>query len=161
MTYLEHIGDKKTKLELINTLRVITEGKIYVEIERARLTRILAKIREDEGNVAEAADILQEIQVETFGQMDKFEKTEFILEQMRLCLDKGDFIKAQILSNKITKKVLHAEDTQDLKVRFYTQMVRYYAHDNKYLDICRSYQNIYETPKIKADEAQWKKVKIN
>lgn len=36
---------------------------MFVEIERARLTRILAKIKEDEGNVAEAADILQEIQV--------------------------------------------------------------------------------------------------
>ena len=64
---------------------------MYVEIERARLTRILAKIKEDEvshpklllwpwqGKIGEAADILQEIQVETFGQMDKTEKTDFIL----------------------------------------------------------------------------------
>lgn len=37
--------------------------QIYVEIERARLTRTLAKIREDAGKVAEAADILQELQV--------------------------------------------------------------------------------------------------
>ena len=37
--------------------------QIYVEIERARLTRTLAKIKEDAGKISEAADILQELQV--------------------------------------------------------------------------------------------------
>jgi 26S proteasome regulatory subunit N5 len=34
-----------------------------LEVERARVTRILAKIKEDEGNVNEAADIMQDLQV--------------------------------------------------------------------------------------------------
>jgi 26S proteasome regulatory subunit N5 len=38
--------------------------------------------------------------------MDKIEKAEFILEQLRLCLDKKDLIKSQILSNKLSKKAL-------------------------------------------------------
>lgn len=37
--------------------------QIYVEIERARLTRRLARIQEAEGQVSEAADTLQEIAV--------------------------------------------------------------------------------------------------
>lgn len=37
--------------------------QIYVEIERARLTRILSKMKEDEGNIQEAAKVLQELQV--------------------------------------------------------------------------------------------------
>ena len=37
--------------------------QIYVEIERARLTRTLAKIKEDAGKITEAADVLQELQV--------------------------------------------------------------------------------------------------
>ena len=37
--------------------------QIYVEIERARLTKRLAKIEEAKGNVNEAADILQEVAV--------------------------------------------------------------------------------------------------
>ena len=41
----------------------MTEGKIYVEIERARLTKRLARIKEEEGNIDEAADILQEVAV--------------------------------------------------------------------------------------------------
>lgn len=38
-------------------------AQIFVEIERARLTRKLAAMKEAEGNIAEAADILQEVAV--------------------------------------------------------------------------------------------------
>lgn len=34
-----------------------------MEIERARLTKRLAKIKEEEGNISEAAEILQEVAV--------------------------------------------------------------------------------------------------
>jgi len=34
-----------------------------VEIERARLIKKLAKIKEDQGHIAEAADLMQEIAV--------------------------------------------------------------------------------------------------
>jgi hypothetical protein len=45
-------------------------------------------------------------QVETFGSMDKREKAEFLLEQVRLCLTQRDFVKMQIISNKVSKRVL-------------------------------------------------------
>lgn len=54
--------------------RTITEGKIYVEVERARLTHKLAMMKESEGDITEAATILQELQVETFGSMERKEK---------------------------------------------------------------------------------------
>jgi hypothetical protein len=44
-------------------LKLHTVLQIFVEIERARLTRRLAIIREAEGNIAEAADTLQEVPV--------------------------------------------------------------------------------------------------
>lgn len=144
--------------------------QIYVEIERARLTRILSKMKEDEGNIQEAAKVLQElqvscgrldgywwmddgddgdwrwltvidlddgVQVETFGQMERREKTDFLLEQVRLCLDNKDYIRAQIMSNKITRKTLNEPDLQDLKLRFYYLMIRFYANDSNYLEICK------------------------
>lgn len=37
--------------------------QIYVEIERARLIKKLAKIKEEQGLVAEAADLMQEVAV--------------------------------------------------------------------------------------------------
>ena len=42
------------------------------------------------------------LEVETFGSMDKREKVEFILEQMRLCLANQDYISLQIMSKKIS-----------------------------------------------------------
>ena len=42
--------------------------------------------------------------VETFGSMKREEKVHFILEQMRLCIAKKDFVKAQIVSKKINIK---------------------------------------------------------
>lgn len=48
--------------------------QIYVEVERARLTHKLAQMKEAEGNVTEAANIIQELQVETYGSMEKREK---------------------------------------------------------------------------------------
>lgn len=38
-------------------------SQIYVEIERARLTKTLANIKEQNGDVKVAASILQELQV--------------------------------------------------------------------------------------------------
>ena len=91
-------------MKLIDTLRTVTEGKIYVENERSRLTHRLAMIHEKDGNVTEAAKIMQELQVETYGSMERKEKVEMILEQMRLCLAVQDFIRALIISKKISTR---------------------------------------------------------
>ena len=67
----------------------------------------LAKIHEKDGKVEEAAKIMQELQVihnidvtcanfaqvETYGSMERQEKVELILEQMRLCLLTQDYIR--------------------------------------------------------------------
>jgi 26S proteasome regulatory subunit N5 len=42
--------------------------------------------------------------VETFGSMTRREKTEFILEQVSLCIEKGDWTQAGILSRKISTR---------------------------------------------------------
>ena len=45
--------------------------------------RQLAAIKEGQGKLAEAAEIIQEVAVETFGALSKQEKIAFILEQAR------------------------------------------------------------------------------
>ncbi|KAK4381415.1 26S proteasome non-ATPase regulatory subunitA [Sesamum angolense] len=82
MQYIDQTPDLDTKIELIKTLNSVSAGKIYVEIERARLIKKLAKIKEEQGLIAEAADLMQEVAVETFGAMAKTEKISFILEQV-------------------------------------------------------------------------------
>jgi 26S proteasome regulatory subunit N5 len=155
MTYLDKIDDKNARIALIDTLRTITEGKIFVENERARLTRTLAKIKEDEGKISDAARVLQELQVETFGSMEKNEKIDFLLEQVRLTLTNKDYIRAQIISNKINRRVLTEPDFQELKLRFYTLMIQYYMHEKNYLEVCKCFQAMYDTPSVKADKARW------
>lgn len=41
---------------------------------------------------------------ETFGAMAKTEKINYILDQVRLCLDRKDFVRAQILAKKISPR---------------------------------------------------------
>jgi len=178
MGYVEQTPDKETKVSLIKTLQSVTEGKIFVEIERARLTRKLAAIREAEGNISEAAEILQEVAVETFGAMAKTEKIAFILEQVRLCLAKDDFIRAQILARKISPRAFKIKKGEakgeigiegtaieeadegiptlpELKLQYYQMMVQYHLHYNNYLEVCRSYRAIYEDEAVAADPSKW------
>ena len=156
--YIEKTPNMQLKLEFIGTLRTITEGKIYVEVERARATRTLAKIKEDEGKINEAADVLQELQVETFGSMEKREKTDFILEQMRLNLARKDYVRAQIISKKINTKYFEKVEVQDLKLRYYELMIQHALHDAQYLNVCKNYREVYNTPSVKEDEAKWSEI---
>ncbi|XP_073150913.1 26S proteasome non-ATPase regulatory subunit 12 homolog A-like [Henckelia pumila] len=178
MQYIDQTPDLDTKIELIKTLNSVSAGKIYVEIERARLIKKLAKIKEEQGLISEAADLMQEIAVETFGAMAKTEKIAFILEQVRLCLDRQDYVRAQILSRKISTRVFEADTSKEkkkpkegdniveeapadipslleLKRIYYQLMIRYYSHSNDYLEICRCYKSIYEIPSVKEDTVQW------
>jgi 26S proteasome regulatory subunit N5 len=98
---LDTLESQEKQIELIKVLQAVTEGKLFVEIDRARLTRRLAMIHETNGDVGTAADVIQEIAVETFGAMHRSEKIAFVLEQMRLCMDAQDFTRAQILSRKV------------------------------------------------------------
>jgi len=155
MTWLDGL-EKDRKMELISTLSEVTAGKIFVEVEQARLTHMLATIKENEGNAVEAANLLQEVQVETFGAMDRREKTEYILNQMRLVILKKDYVRTQIISKKINPKLLETDDLQDLKIQYYQYMVKFHLHEKKFLDVSKDYLAIYNTPSVQSDEAKWK-----
>jgi len=144
-TYLDKTPDKETQLKLINTLRSVTEGKIYVEVERARLTHRLSKIYEADGKVSEAAKVMQELQVETYGSMERKEKVELILEQMRLCLATQDYIRTQIISKKISTRFFEDGKNQELKLTFYQLMIEMCQHEGSYLEICKHWRAIYDT----------------
>ena len=90
--------DRRSRILLIEILQ------IFVEVERARVTRMLSDMKKEQGDLNLAADILCELQVETFGSMARREKTDFILEQVALCIEKGDWTQAGILSRKISTR---------------------------------------------------------
>ncbi|CAG0893715.1 unnamed protein product [Cyprideis torosa] len=150
-TFVDKIEDETEKLRFIDTLRTVTEGKIYVEVERARLTLKLALMKEAEGKVKEAAEILQELQVETFGSMEKKEKVEMILEQMRLCLIRKDLVRCQIIAKKVSTRFFEDEAMQSLKLRYYKLMIELDRQKNAYLMTSKHYRCIYDTPCVQSD----------
>jgi 26S proteasome regulatory subunit N5 len=91
------------------------------------LTRLLSSIREGEGNINEASNLLQDIQIETFGSMERKEKIDFILEQMRLLKLQGDWEKMAIVSKKVNTKWL-AEKENEVGISFIPQNL---------IEICR------------------------
>ncbi|GME66646.1 unnamed protein product [[Candida] boidinii] len=68
---LDQISEEETKIEVIETIRTITENKIYVEIERARVTKIYSDILLKNGDLDKATDILCELKVETYDFIKK------------------------------------------------------------------------------------------
>lgn len=147
--------DRDKQLELIKVLDQVTEGKIFVEVERARLIQRLASMKEEDGKIDEAANLMQDVQVETFGSMDRIEKSKFILNQMRLFLLKKDYIRVQIASRKINTKFLEADDFQEIKQDYYKFMVAYWLKEENYFEVARCYENIYKTPFVQESKAKW------
>jgi len=140
---------------LMECLRDNTDGKIYVENERARLTLRLALLKETRGEKAEAMAIITELHVETYGTMGRKEKVEFILEQMRITIANADYVRAQIISKKITTRYFkqEGEDVQNMKLKYYKLMVQLDMGEKKYLAVSKHFQQINQTP-IVADNAK-------
>ena len=220
----------ETWLEVIHALREVTEGKvrslfsgmtpvqssrcrkIFLETPRARVTLLLARYHEALSNsptqtlpssqdcLQTASDLLSDLQVETYSSMERREKTEFLLEQMRLLVgvaknkdreakvakenrDTGgagaglvdgeaEWAKVRVGGRKVNEGFLKQEENevrepfitchthhsdpwvvQHLKLKYYDLMIQYALHQTAYLDVAKHYYKIWETPSIKADEA--------
>ena len=119
--------------------------QIFLETPRARVTLLLAHYHETLANAPTtkaptpkesretASDLLSELQVETYSSMERREKTEFILEQMRLLIlvarekdaEKGvegkrdavgggeaEWVKVRVAGRKINENFLTEKDNE-------------------------------------------------
>jgi 26S proteasome regulatory subunit N5 len=130
--------------KFLNMLRSICEGKIYLEVEFARLTKIAAKALEDGGDVNAASGILQEVQVETYGSMEKDEKLEFLLDQLRLLILQGDTIRFFIVSKKVNRKILDEEQFLGQKITFFQYLAQYYDSEEDFFEVAKAYRTLYQ-----------------
>jgi 26S proteasome regulatory subunit N5 len=157
--FFSSLSGDADRLKLMRSLFELTAGKIFVEVERARLAKLQADTYESEGKLLQASEVMQSVQVETFGAMEKREKTAFILHQMRLCLAVGDFIKTQILSRKIARRVLNLPALADLKVQYFMFLARYHAHDANWLECARAFLEMYHTLPQTIEEREAERVR--
>lgn len=146
----------ETKVKLIETIRTVTDKKIFVELERAVVSRKLSEIYLNKYNdLDKATEILCDLQVETYSLMPFSTKIDYILEQIKLTLQKHDYAQARILSRKILLKSLKNFDEADLYKSIYLKYLNQISfHENDYIDIVKNSLLLIEIPLIKEDRSQ-------
>ena len=144
---------KEQRVSLIDCLRAVSKGKIFVELEHARLTLQLAHIRErEDADVSKASELLSEVTVETIGAMDRFEKVAITLEQARLLLLAGDTIKAAIVGKKVKRVKLAPRPA--LKLKHCRVMAECHIADGEMLELCNDYYDVFDTPEVNGMPAE-------
>lgn len=48
---------------------------------------------------------------------------------------------------------------EELKLQYYRLNIQFHQQEHNYLEICRCYRAIYDTPSIVADDSAWKQVR--
>jgi len=94
------------------------------------------------------------------------EKTDFLLEQVRLCIAANDWITSENTSRKISTRWFDSKDEEeeetlptegddtptfskvDLKLRYYDLMIQLSLYQNDYLSTTKHYMAVYHTPII-------------
>ena len=147
MSWLVSIKDDEQRMRIVETVREVSDKKIFLEVEYARAVLMIVQNKEDANNISDAAKILQEVQVETYGSMSRREKLEFILYQMKIMIKRSDFVRLFIISKKINEAYLNDDELLDLKVRYYAYMAIYYNQENKHYETAKCYKTLWDSLK--------------
>lgn len=159
ITSLDELNeDKKKELELkiklIETIRTVTDKKIFVEVERAVVSKKLSEIYLSKyDDLDKAVEVLCDLQVETYSLMPFSDKIEYILDQIKLTLQKGDFAQAKVLSRKILLKTLKNFDKADYYKSVYLKyLVQISTFENDYISTVKNSLLLIDIPLIKDEE---------
>lgn len=151
----------KQKISLIETIRTITDKKIFVEVERAEVSRMLSDIYLAQGDLDKATEILCDLQVETYSMMPFDTKVEYILQQMALTLQKHDFAQAKVLSRKILLKTLqNFAKAEEYKATYLRYLLQINAYEKDYITSVKNSLLLMELPAVK-DSADYKDLLIS
>lgn len=160
---LDNLDDNKPKeldlkIKLIETIRTVTDKKIFVEVERAIVSKKLSEIYLDKyHDLDKATEILCELQVETYSLMSFETKIEYILEQIKLTLQKKDYDQAKILSRKILIRTLKNFEKADLYKSIYLRyLIEINVHEYDYISIVKNLLLLIEIPIVKEDKQAYK-----
>ena len=80
--------------------------------------------------------------------MDRREKLEFILYQMKIMIKKKDYVRLFIISKKINEQNINDDQIADIKITYYSYLAIYYNHMGNYPECTRCYRTIWETLKV-------------
>jgi len=144
--WVDETPDLDTKISFMDRLLDVTQGKIYLELERATLTmQKMGLFEKEKGDVKGAAEVVKDLQVETFGSVERRQKTEYIIEQMRIflaCNDSSYFVRAKIRSKNIGPRTL--ERYPDLAKRYYRLVLEIHHKEKEYLEMSKTLLKLRE-----------------
>ena len=141
---LPNLKNNKDSSDLLNTIIKVTEGKIFVEYEYSQAIRKMTEVHLMNNQIDDAAKLIQDVQIEAFGSLENDYKIDYILFQMQVLIEKGDFVRTLIVSNKIKRNHLDDEGIELLKIRFFRLMILYYMHEKNYLETSKCYKTLYD-----------------
>jgi 26S proteasome regulatory subunit N5 len=149
--YTDIMEDRSTKMKLLETLKMVTDGRLFVEIERAKICMKLAIMKREDDDIEGAIKTIEDLKIDTMTSLDRKERIEIVLELMELLLESKEFIKCLIVAKKINKQTIdQIYEFEALKIRFYKLMIEIDKSEN-YLNTSRHYQAILSTEKVKED----------
>ena len=151
---LPNLKVQKDTTDLLNTLIKVTEGKIFVEYEYSQAIRKMTEIHLKNKQIDEAAKLVQDVQIEAFGSLESDYKIDYILFQMEVLIEKGDYVRTLIVSNKIKRNHLDDEGIELLKIRFFRLMILYYIHEKQYIEVSKCYKTLYDFVKSIKDKLE-------
>lgn len=151
--------EKKERFQTWETLREITEGKLFLEAEYARCTKSYCDMIIENNDLEKASEIIQEVQIETYGAIDKKEKIDYILYQVSVMLLKKDFVRTYILTKKIDPLHLNDKGLEQQKIKYYQLVIQYYLHEKMYQEVANSFKVLYDTLRDHADMEEKYKLK--
>lgn len=147
---LTNASDISQKIAIIETIRTVTDKKIFVEVERAEVSRMLSDIYLAQDDLDRATDILCDLQVETYSMMPFETKVEYILQQMALTLRKSDYAQAKVLSRKILLKTLQKIPRADeFKATYLRYLLQINAYEKDYITSVKNSLLLMELPSVK------------
>eukprot|EP01029_Cantina_marsupialis_P028883 TRINITY_DN778130_c0_g1_i1.p1 TRINITY_DN778130_c0_g1~~TRINITY_DN778130_c0_g1_i1.p1 ORF type:complete len:447 (-),score=149.89 TRINITY_DN778130_c0_g1_i1:265-1605(-) len=152
--WIDMTPNEEIKIKLIEALRDVTEGKIFAEVQRAKVTAVLSKIFEANGDIEKASEVLQEVQVETIGALELDKKVDYILDQMRLCLIRADYVRGRIIAGKVQTKFLEREGFEVIRKRYFKQMIELDLHARDTLSLAKHNFALYETLDAETDNEE-------
>ncbi|KAJ3574025.1 hypothetical protein NP233_g2049 [Leucocoprinus birnbaumii] len=155
-------------LELVETLRSVTEGKIFLETPRARVTLLLSHHHEGVSKEAStpqkvkeslqtASDLLSDLQVETcdiliaVAIIKDAEEGKGKDAKDTLGGGEAEWVKVRVGGRKVNEQFLTEKENEDLKLKYYDLMIQHALHHSAYLDVAKYYYKVWETPSIKED----------
>lgn len=137
---IEGASDSIKKIPLLEAIVRVSEGRVILEVERARACKVYANALVSEGRLKDALMCMIEVPVETFTSMDRPEMLQMIIDQLRLAILTADWSVLSVILRKITPKHFDGEFSNvskeqicQLKRQFFEAKLAYDVHQADYL----------------------------